>query len=97
MRLQDKSAIVTGAASGMGAATARLFAQEGAKVLLTDVLEDEGKAVAAEITAAGGTAAFATHDIAEESPMADDRPNGARHVRAHRHPDQQRRRLGLQP
>ncbi len=65
MRLQGKSAIVTGAASGMGAATARLFAKEGAKVLLTDVLEAEGNAVAREITSQGGTAVFMLHDIAD--------------------------------
>ena len=46
MRLQDKVAIVTGAAWGMGAATARLFASEGAKVVVADVLEAEGQAVA---------------------------------------------------
>ena len=67
MRLQGKSAIVTGAASGMGAATARLFAKEGAKVLLTDVLEAEGNAVAREITSQGGTAVFMLHDIADEA------------------------------
>ena len=49
MRLMNKVAIVTGASSGMGAATARLFAAEGAKVILTDILEAEGTALAAEI------------------------------------------------
>ena len=39
MRLSDKVAIVSGGASGMGAATARLFAQEGAKVVVADMLE----------------------------------------------------------
>ena len=67
MRLDGKSAIVTGAASGMGAATARLFAREGAKVVVTDVLEADGEAVTDEITAAGGTARFEVHDIADET------------------------------
>jgi NAD(P)-dependent dehydrogenase (short-subunit alcohol dehydrogenase family) len=58
MRLQNKAAIISGAASGMGASTAKIFTNEGAKVLVTDMLEDEGAAVAAEITAAGGTAQF---------------------------------------
>ena len=42
MRLKDKVAIVTGSASGMGAATAQLFAAEGAKVVLSDILEEDG-------------------------------------------------------
>ena len=67
MRLKDKVAIVTGAASGMGAETARLFAREGARVTLTDMLEAEGQGVAAEITAAGGAARFLRHDVAEEA------------------------------
>ncbi len=67
MRLQDKTAIVTGAASGMGASTARIFAAEGARVLLTDVLEDEGAAVAAEITGAGGEARFQRLDVTSEA------------------------------
>ena len=46
MRLAGKVAIVTGAASGMGAATARMFAREGAKVVIADVLEHEGRQVA---------------------------------------------------
>ena len=48
-RLDGKVAIVTGAARGQGAATARLFVSEGAKVVLTDLLEQEGEAVAAEL------------------------------------------------
>ena len=66
MRLKDKIAIVTGAASGMGAATAKLFAKEGACVVLTDILEAEGPAVVAEIEAAGGKAMFLQHDISDE-------------------------------
>ena len=50
MRLRDKVAIVTGAASGMGASTAKVFAQEGAKVVVTDLLQVEGEEVVAEIT-----------------------------------------------
>jgi len=42
MRLAGKVAIISGAASGMGAATARMFAREGAKVVIADVLEHEG-------------------------------------------------------
>src|SRR4051812_19524030 len=52
MRLADKVAIVSGAASGMGAATARLFVREGAKVVIADVLEREGREVAEAIGAA---------------------------------------------
>ncbi len=63
MRLMDKVAIVTGASSGMGAATARLFAAEGAKVVLTDILEAEGTALAAEI---GENARFQRLDVTSE-------------------------------
>jgi 3(or 17)beta-hydroxysteroid dehydrogenase len=67
MRLKDKVALVTGAASGMGAATARLFAREGAKgVVVADLLEKEGKAVAAEIEKAGGRATFMPLDVTNE-------------------------------
>jgi len=64
MRLQDKVAIVTGAASGMGAATAKLFAAEGAKVVLTDILEEEGTALVDEI---GGAARFHRLDVTSET------------------------------
>jgi NAD(P)-dependent dehydrogenase (short-subunit alcohol dehydrogenase family) len=66
MQLEGKVAIITGAASGMGAATARLFAREGAKVVLTDMLEAEGKAVADAIVAANGAAMFQRHNISEQ-------------------------------
>jgi NAD(P)-dependent dehydrogenase (short-subunit alcohol dehydrogenase family) len=67
MRLANKVAIVTGGASGMGAATARRFAREGAKVMIGDLLEDEGRKVVADIAAAGGTAAFAKLDVTNEA------------------------------
>ena len=67
MRLADKVAIVTGAASGMGAATARRFAREGAKVVIADQLEEDGQAVAATITAAGGAAVFMKLNVTDEA------------------------------
>lgn len=65
-RLADRTALITGAASGLGAATARLFAAEGARVMVADQLAGEGAGVVAGITAAGGTAVFQTLDVAEE-------------------------------
>jgi NAD(P)-dependent dehydrogenase (short-subunit alcohol dehydrogenase family) len=67
MRLEDKVAIVSGAASGMGAATARRFAKEGAKVVIADTLEEEGRAVAADIVRANGTAEFMKLDVTNEA------------------------------
>jgi NAD(P)-dependent dehydrogenase (short-subunit alcohol dehydrogenase family) len=66
MRLKDKVAIVTGAASGMGAATARLFAREGAKVVVADMMEAEGQAVADSIKSNRGEARFHRLDVAGE-------------------------------
>ncbi|QDQ96262.1 glucose 1-dehydrogenase [Tomitella fengzijianii] len=66
-RLDGKVAIVTGAAQGMGAATARLFVAEGARVVLTDVLDDAGAAVAASL---GDAAAYVHHDVADEDGWA---------------------------
>ncbi|MEM7409853.1 MAG: glucose 1-dehydrogenase [Myxococcota bacterium] len=63
-RLEGKTTIVTGAARGIGAATARRFVAEGANVLLTDVLVDDGKATAAEL---GSAARFAEHDVSDET------------------------------
>jgi NAD(P)-dependent dehydrogenase (short-subunit alcohol dehydrogenase family) len=67
MRLAGKVAIISGAAGGMGAEEARLFAREGAKVVVADVLEQEGQHVAAEIAAAGGEAVFMRTDVTSES------------------------------
>jgi NAD(P)-dependent dehydrogenase (short-subunit alcohol dehydrogenase family) len=67
MRLANKVAIVTGAASGMGAATARRFAREGAAVVAADMLEDEGRAVAGSINAAGGKALFMALNVTDEA------------------------------
>lgn len=67
MRMKGKVALVTGAASGMGAATARLLAREGAKaVIVADVLDKEGETTAAEITQAGGTAQYVHLDVTDE-------------------------------
>jgi NAD(P)-dependent dehydrogenase (short-subunit alcohol dehydrogenase family) len=67
MRMKDKVALVTGAASGMGAATARLLAREGAKaVFVADVLDKEGAAVVAEIEKAGGKATYVHLDVTDE-------------------------------
>ncbi len=66
-RLLDKVAIVTGGASGIGAETARVFAAHGASVLLCDVQDDMGRAVAKGITDAGGVAQYRTLDVCSEA------------------------------
>jgi NAD(P)-dependent dehydrogenase (short-subunit alcohol dehydrogenase family) len=66
MRLKDKVAIITGSAHGMGEAEARLFAQEGARVMVADVLEHEAERVATDIRSAGGDAAVAKIDVTSE-------------------------------
>jgi NAD(P)-dependent dehydrogenase (short-subunit alcohol dehydrogenase family) len=66
MRLAGKVAIISGAASGMGADEARLFAREGAKVVVADVLDEDGQAVADDIVDAGGEALFVHTDVTSE-------------------------------
>lgn len=66
MRLKDKVAIVTGGAHGMGEVEARLFAGEGAKVVVADLLEREGEAVAAELCATQHKALFVHTDVTSE-------------------------------
>jgi 3alpha(or 20beta)-hydroxysteroid dehydrogenase len=63
-RLQDKIILITGSARGQGAAEARLFVREGARVVITDVLEQEGQALAAEL---GPAATFVRHDVTSET------------------------------
>jgi NAD(P)-dependent dehydrogenase (short-subunit alcohol dehydrogenase family) len=63
MQLQDRVALITGAASGIGKAAARLFAREGARVLLADLDEKNGESVTAEINAGGGSARFVATDV----------------------------------
>src|SRR6516164_998893 len=67
MRLAGKVAIISGAASGMGAATAHMFAREGAKVVIADVLEHEGRQVA---DAVGASARFEPLDVTKEESWA---------------------------
>ncbi|MGE7825381.1 SDR family NAD(P)-dependent oxidoreductase [Paenibacillus sp. NPDC093718] len=65
-RLDNKVAIITGAAGGMGKADALLFVQEGAKVAITDLQEDKIKDVVAEIEALGGEVIGFKHNVASE-------------------------------
>jgi NAD(P)-dependent dehydrogenase (short-subunit alcohol dehydrogenase family) len=68
-RLENKVAIITGAALGMGRATALHFAREGAKVVVADI-SDEGQKVVAEIERAGGQALFVRVDVADGGQVA---------------------------
>ena len=65
LRLDGKVALISGAARGLGAAEASLFAREGAKVVLGDLIDDEGHALASEIVAAGGEAEFVHLDVTD--------------------------------
>jgi NAD(P)-dependent dehydrogenase (short-subunit alcohol dehydrogenase family) len=64
-RVEGKVALVTGAAMGLGQAIAELLAREGAKVMVSDINEEQGRAVVHGITASGGVASFQRHDVGE--------------------------------
>lgn len=67
MRLQDKIALVTGGGAGIGEATARRFAEEGATVVITDINLQTAEAVAAQINASGGKAQAREQDVTDEA------------------------------
>jgi len=69
-RLAGQAALITGAASGMGRAQARLFGAEGAPVCVADINEEGGQRVAAEIAEAGGQAIFAHLDVTQAGHWA---------------------------
>ena len=66
-RLAGKVALISGGARGIGGATARLFGREGARVIIGDVLEPEGRAMEAELVAAGSEAAYVRLDVTSEA------------------------------
>ena len=67
MRLEGKVALISGGARGMGAAEAKLFALEGARVVIGDVLEEEGRKTEAEINESGGECLFVHLDVTDET------------------------------
>ena len=68
-RLQGRVAIVTGGASGIGAACARRLAQEGAQVVVADIFEEGARRLALELQQAGGAALAVQVDIGEETSV----------------------------
>lgn len=69
MKLNQKVAIVTGAGSGIGRATALLFAREGARVIVADVVESAGRETVAQIEAGGGEAVFVRVDVSQAAEV----------------------------
>jgi NAD(P)-dependent dehydrogenase (short-subunit alcohol dehydrogenase family) len=67
--LDDKAVLITGAASGIGRATAIEAQQEGARLLLCDVNDEQGEAVADELRGAGGSAVYARCDVTDEAQV----------------------------
>ena len=70
-RLDGKAALISGGARGMGASEARMFAAEGAAVLIGDILDEEGEATAADIRASGGQCHYERLDVTSESEWRD--------------------------
>lgn len=70
-QVEGKVAFITGGASGIGAACARVLAREGARVVLTDLTDEAGEKVAAAIRAAGGQALYLHQDVTDEAAWFD--------------------------
>ncbi|MBD3304811.1 glucose 1-dehydrogenase [candidate division KSB3 bacterium] len=68
-RVQDKVAVVTGGSRGIGRATCKVLAEEGAKVAVTDIIDDEGQELVRQITTAGGTADYWHLNVANEESV----------------------------
>ena len=66
MRLEGKVALISGGARGQGAAEARLFAKEGARVVFGDILDQQGRQVEAEVLEMGGEAVYLHLDVTRE-------------------------------
>ena len=66
LRLENKIALITGASRGQGEAEARLFASEGAKVLICDILDDKGQDLAEDIRSDGHIAEYFHLDVSNE-------------------------------
>ena len=71
MRVDNKMALISGGARGMGAIEAKMFVQEGAKVVIGDVLDEDGKQTEAEINEAGGECVFVHLDVTDETAWQD--------------------------
>ena len=71
MRLEGKVALISGGARGQGAVEAKLFASEGASVVIGDILDDLGRQVEAEIAESGGNATYVHLDVTSESQWND--------------------------
>ena len=71
MRLAGKVAIITGGAHGMGEAEAKMFAKEGASVIIADIVEEDGRKVEAEINETAGEATFVSLDVTSEDQWKD--------------------------
>ena len=71
MRLETKVALISGGARGQGAAEARMFAREGAKVVIADILDEDGRKVEAEINELGGQCVYVHLDVTSETEWRD--------------------------
>lgn len=70
-RLKDKVALITGGGNGIGRTSAQLFAQEGALVVVAELMEEAGRSVVEEIRASGGNAVFAHTDVTDEKSVVE--------------------------